>query len=792
MPAPLFDVPYSTVLLDREEQIIGLTVAKDEQLRFPEIKSLPLKYVTAVTYFEDKRFWKHWGVDIRALCRAMRQNWKAGKVVSGGSTLSMQVIRLSRNNPPRTIGEKIFEMLLALRLEMSYSKEEILCMYASHAPFGGNIAGIQAAALKYFDRKPDELSWAEATLLAVLPNAPSLRNTELLFEKRNRLLEKLYRNGEIKEDDYRLALLEPQPKRLQTEKSIAPHLLGQAQIRRNGEICRSFIDARLQNRLNEIVSRHSYMLSANHIYNASVLVAHIPTGEVRGYVGNTPALTGSRGNDVDIIQSVRSSGSILKPALYALMQQDGKILPATLLADIPSRFGNYAPSNFNKTFQGAVPAHRALSMSLNIPFVRLLRDYDYHRFYDDLKLLGIHSLNRPADGYGLSLILGGAETSLWDVCNMYAGKVSVLRHYNEHDGTYFSGEYERLRLWQDEEKSEQTPLSEDKAPLKASAIWLTLKALLEVERPDMETGWKKFASRRGLVHNAHNALSHNALSQEVLSQNALSWKTGTSFGFRDGWAIGVTAEWVVGVWVGNADGEGRPGLTGIRTAAPILFEVVGTLPFTSEYPVEARDSASLPIAMFEPIDEMVNTTVCRHSGCRASAICPETDAVWVCERGSRTEICPYHQLLHLDKSGKWRVSSECESVYNMQIQPWFVLPPVQEWYYSRVNPTYRRLPPFRADCTAGADSRVSPMEMIYPRRGTKVFIPRDFGGEKGRVVFDLAHHAPQTEVFWHIDENYMGMTKDVHQLAFDIPRGWHELHIFDSDGNTLRQRFRVE
>jgi len=751
LPEHLFKVPYSTVLLDRQGQILGMKAAEDGQIRFRETDALPQRYMIAVMVFEDRYFMCHGGVNIGALFRAFGQNIRAGKVVSGGSTLSMQVIRMARKNPPRTIIEKVKEVLLAWRLEQQYSKLRIFQMYASHAPFGGNIVGIEAASLKYFNRRPEQLSWAEAALLAVLPNAPALiypgKNNVILKQKRDRLLFRIYQYGLITSDAYQLALAEPLPEKMYETPLIAPHLLIRACREKTGTVCHSYIDAHLQRRVNEIVERHTVRLSANYIYNIAVLVAHVPTGEVRAYVGNSVAREGSRGNEVDIIRCVRSSGSILKPALYALMLQNGFILPRTLIPDIPSRFGSYAPSNFNRDFKGAVPAGQALAQSLNIPFVRMLKDYSYVRFYEELKQLGITSLNRNAEHYGLSLILGGAETSLWDICNLYGGMSSVLRHYNDGDGQYFSGEYERLKLWE----TGSDELKEGGEMLKASAIWQTFKALEEVERPEMESGWKNFIS----------------------SMN-LSWKTGTSFGFRDAWAVGVNADYVIGVWVGNADGEGRPGLIGVRAAAPVLFEVAALLPSVCRF--------------YEPTEEMREAVVCRKSGFRAGAFCEVVDTVRICPAGQRTPVCPYHQYIHVDSTERWRVSSECVPVRKMRKKNWFVLPPVQEWYYSRSHADYRKLPPYRPGCHPQGEEV---MEMIYPQRGTRVFIPRDFGGKPGRVVFEAVHRSAQAEVYWHIDDQYLGSTRHIHQMELFLPEGLHRLTLMDKEGNILQQAFRV-
>ena len=667
LPSPLFQVPYSTVLLDHEGTTIGIKAADDGQIRFQARGQLPGRYVAALLIFEDKGFLFHHGVDPVALVRAGIANLRAGSIVSGGSTLSMQVIRLSRKNPPRTIWEKVKEIVLTFRLEQSYSKQEILELYAAHAPFGGNIVGLQAASLKYFNRAPEQLSWAEAALLAVLPNSPALiypgKNNHLLKDKRDRLLGKLHRYGLMDKDTYQLAIAEPLPQQLHKPPTTAPHLLTRACIERKGEACPSYIDRHLQRQVNEIVERHTNLLCQNYIHNIAVLVAHVPSGEVRAYVGNSPPRPGSGGNDVDIIQASRSSGSILKPALYAEMLQAGFILPRTLVPDIPSRFGEYAPSNFNRDFKGAVPAAQALAQSLNIPFVHLLQRYTYLRFYDNLKELGITTLHFPADHYGLSLILGGAETSLWDLCNLYGGMASALRHYNEEDGLYFAGEYDRLKLWATSDTTSPTPIPPTQAPLKASAIWQTFQALENVERPEMESGWKNFVSAMNL-----------------------SWKTGTSFGFRDAWAVGVNPEYVIGVWVGNADGEGRPGLTGVRAAAPILFEVANLLPCREQF--------------YPPVEEMQLASICKKSGYRASLFCEETDTAYICRAGMQTKPCPYHRLVHVDSTETWRVTAACEPTSQIKTVSWFVLPPVQEWYYCRNHSDYRKLPPFRPDCHA--------------------------------------------------------------------------------------------
>lgn len=755
LPIPVFKTPYSTVLLDRDENILGMTIADDGQFRMPVVQSLPEKYITALLTFEDKRFFYHRGVDPLALLRAIGLNIKNGTVVSGGSTLTMQTVRLSQGNPPRTVPEKIKEMFLALRIEQRFSKDEILNRYIHHAPFGGNIVGLPAASMKYFNRPPDELSWAEAALLAVLPNSPALifpgKNIVALKNKRDLLLQRLRDAGYLSGEDLELAVSEPLPNRIFQLECATPHLLANAFLQRKGVVSETYIDGKLQRQINTIVKRHAEILSHNHICNAAVLVAHIPSGEVRAYVGNSPVIREENGNHVDIITARRSSGSILKPALYALMQASGDILPQTIVSDIPSRFGSYVPENFSKDFKGVVPADKALSASLNVPFVRMLQNYGIGHFYDNLKRMGITTLDRSAGNYGLSLILGGAECSLWDLCNLYGGFVSILRHYNECDGVQYDNEFSRLRLWKDEMRDS----SVNHYPvIDAASVWFTLKALQDVERPDMESGWKNFASSVDLC-----------------------WKTGTSFGFRDAWAVGVNPEYVVGVWVGNANGEGRPGLVGVRVAAPILFEVAALL--------------RTDLELYAPREEMIRTVVCRQSGHRASAICPEVDTVWTTSAAEKNRPCPYHRLLHLDSTGRYRVNSECEPVSRIQVKPWFVLSPVQEWYYVQSHADYKKMPPYRSDCRKEREGVMEMMEMIYPQRGLRVFIPKDWEGESKGVIFEMAHREPSTTVYWHIDNHYMGATRYHHQIEINVTPGRHLIHLVDASGNTLNQSFYV-
>jgi penicillin-binding protein 1C len=757
LPRNLFTDHYSTVLQSSDGDLLSASIASDGQWRFPEVDSVPVKFADALITFEDKRFYSHPGVDVLSLGRAFRQNIRAGKIVSGGSTISMQVIRLARKGESRTFFEKAIELVLATRLEIRYSKQEILSRYASHAPFGGNVVGLEAACWRYFGVDPQNLSWAEAALLAVLPNSPALihpgKNRLLLKSKRDRLLDKLLAVGKIDAFTCTLAKDEPIPDAPLPLPRMAKHLLSRMAKEGLAEHkIRSTLKYRLQQRVEQILEEHQERLKGNQIFNAAALIVEVSTGNVSVYAGNTNTEDGSHGNAVDIITSPRSTGSILKPFLYAAMLDEGKILPATLLPDVPLMVNGFAPKNFSRQYDGAVHADQALIRSLNIPAVHLLQDYRFEKFHRLLQNIGVTTLSHPPDHYGLSLVLGGAEGTLWEITGMYASLARTLNNYFErpvknkynkrdfHHPVYYASSMEEI-----------TTL-EETSWLSASSIFLTFQALKEVYRPGEESGWRHFNSSR-----------------------QIAWKTGTSFGFRDGWAVGVTPEYVVGVWVGNADGEGRPGLTGTEAAAPVMFDIFSQLPASSWFQ--------------QPQMEMQRIAVCKKSGYRVSAQCDEADQVWVTRKSLESPLCPFHKIIHLTADQKYQLHSGCASVSSMKHVNWFVLPPVQEYYFKSKNLSYRSLPPFQKGCEAS--SAIVAMDMFYPKPNARIFIPRNMDGNPGSAVFQLAHNNPRMAVYWHLDGNYIGSTKKAHHMALNPPEGKHILTLVDEQGQSLERKFEV-
>ena len=743
LPRQLFHVPYSTVVTDRNNELLGARIAPDGQWRFPPRTTTPAKIQACFIEFEDNHFFHHWGVNPVSIGRAAYQNLKAGRVISGGSTITMQTIRLARNNP-RTFSEKFIEMIWATRLEFRYSKEKILSLYVSHAPFGGNVVGLDAAAWRYFGHSADDLSWAEAAMLAVLPNSPAMihlsKSRQALLDKRNRLLTRLHTKGVLDDSSYELALSEPLPQEPKPLPQIAPHLTDYFYQTRNGNYSVSTIDRGIQLQIEELIERWNGEFSRSDIRNIAILVIDVQKNQPIAYCGNVHFNKTNSGNQVDIIRSPRSTGSILKPFLYYAMLQEGSILPHTLLPDIPININGFAPQNFSQQFEGAVPASEALARSLNIPTVTMLQRYGVPKFYNFLKQTGISTLTRPASHYGLSLILGGAEGTLWDITCAYTDMARCLKGLDKTDCSLLLSDSAH-------NASSVVPTSS----FSPCAVWQTFEAIKEVNRPE-EIDWRT-----------------------IPSMQTIAWKTGTSYGFRDAWAVGVTPRYAVGVWVGNATGEGKPGLVGARTAGPVMFDVFNLLPSSPWF--------------VRPSEGFVDAEVCHLSGHLKGRFCEETDTILILPAGLKTEACPYHHRINLSADGTQRIYESCINTEATIHKNWFTLPPVWEWYYKQRHPEYKTLPPFKPGC---GEDILRPMQFVYPTMNARIFLPRQMDGSKSQLTFELVHSVPKATVYWHLDNNYLAETQDFHKISLLPSSGKHTMTAVDNEGNTVSVTFFVE
>jgi penicillin-binding protein 1C len=677
----------------------------------------------------------------------------------------MQTMRLARQGK-RNLVQKCIEIFWAWRAELRYSKKEILQLYASHAPFGGNVVGLSAASWRYFHKTPDQLSWGEAASLAVLPNAPGLvhpgRNRNALLQKRNKLLQLLESRGVIDNTEASLAMQEPLPEDPYPLPDFAPHVI--AHQDKAGITLHSTLDIELQQRLTELLQRHSDILSMNGVNNAALMVMETESGEVRAYIGNVSNENKIHQNDVDIITSERSSGSILKPFLYCAAHEDGLITPQGIMEDIPTYIRGYQPLNFSRQYMGMVPADQALSMSLNVPAVRLLQQYGILPFKEKLEAAGITTLHYSPDYYGLPLILGGAEVKLWDLCGAYASMGRILSHVSRYDNRYSKNDLHAPVLFQEEKevgprvgtdavRPNDSELTKESPVWNAGAIWLTFEAMKTLRRPDQEGQWETFQSSR-----------------------PFAWKTGTSFGFRDAWAVGVTPKYTIGVWVGNADGEGRPGVIGLYAAAPVLFDVLRML------------DDDLPW-WDEPYDELIPKIVCKESGWLAGSGCTQLDTAYIVKGNQVPAVCHFHSSYYVDKSQEYRFDPDCVNEAETLIN-YFVVPAIAENYYKRYNPSYKSVPPLHPDCISGQHSKQD-LAIIYPRMGSKIYVPYEWDHKHSMAVFTAVHRSDNAYVYWTLDKHYLGKTKEFNQIEVDPTPGIHQLVLQDEYGSVATTSFEV-
>ena len=745
LPKDLFeDVNYSTVVEDCHGNLLGARIADDGQWRFPVCDTLPKKFVTALIEFEDRRFYSHNGVSFRSLARAAQQNVRSGRVVSGGSTISMQVIRLSRRGD-RNLWTKLVECFMATRLEARYSKAEILRLYASHAPFGGNVVGVDAALWRYLGSDECEMSWAEAATLAVLQNSPSSitpwKNRNALLEKRNRLLVRLCNSGHISQDECDMSLEEPLLEHPYPMPRFAPHLVEWHNQVNHGKKTRTAVDIELQKQVDDVTMRWSQELRLTGANDLAAVIIDVKSGEIVAYCGNADMDYERSGKWVDIARAPRSSGSILKPLLYCAALGDGQILPQTLLNDVPTDFGGFAPKNFSGAFHGAVPADDAIAQSLNVPCVDMLKKYGVLRFVELLRGCGLSTLNDSPSKYGLSLILGGAEVTLLEMTKAYADMAAWYQiDFQTEEGsasvvTGHAGTQRQVK------SNSYYPLS-DKV-----ALYYTFEAMRKVNRPD-QLDWRRVSS----VQN-------------------VAWKTGTSYGSRDAWAIGLTPEYAIGVWVGNADGGGTPNLTGARTAGPVMFDLIGLLPFSEWFEKPGGETVA----------------ICRYSGYRAGRYCSNRHDCLVPSAGAVSQICPYCHPVHLSLDGKFQVVDRSEPTVTSNM---FSLPPAVEYYYRQVHPEYTPLPPMKVSLNQLAKKTV-PMKFLCPGEGSVIKIPRLMDGTKGQLTCEVAHPDASSEIFWHCDNSYIGVTQDIHSMSLELEPGTHTVSAVDCNGNAVSVTFNV-
>jgi penicillin-binding protein 1C len=590
-PLPLEQArEVSTTIVDRHGKLLRAYAMADGRWRLPvhsatEVDPTFLKLLFA---YEDHRFRSHSGVDILALGRAAFQLSTRGHIVSGGSTITMQLARLMEPRRQRSISAKLRQVVRAIEIERQMSKDQILDLYLAMAPYGGNLEGIRAASIAYFGKEPKRLSLSECALLVALPQSPENRRLDrypnAARAARDRVLDRMVDEGVVPAADAAIAKAAPVPKLRKPMPILAPHSADQAMASvKDKPVIALTLDAPLQQALENLSRDRAIALGAN--ISIAILAVDNASGEVLARVGSPDYFDDRRAGQVDMTRAVRSPGSTLKPFIYGLAFEDGFVHPESLIDDRPIRFGSYAPENFDMTFQGTVPVRKALQMSLNVPAVALLDRVGASRLSSRLKQAGADLVLPKDEAPGLAMGLGGVGITLHDLVRLYSGLARL-------------GNTRPLLEIQSQRGDER----ESERLLDSVAAWQVGNVLLGTPPPE---------------NGAHNRIA---------------FKTGTSYGYRDAWSIGFDGRMTIGVWVGRPDGAPVPGIVGRTAAAPILFDAfarTGKVPAALPKPpkgalVASNTKLPVPLRRYRPLGELVRT-----DGERAPHIQFPLDGSWI-------------------------------------------------------------------------------------------------------------------------------------------------------------------
>jgi penicillin-binding protein 1C len=734
LPEPLFLYNSSTLVLDKNKSLLRAYLNDDEQYQFIDHSlKIPSKLKQAIIQYEDEYFYYHLGVNPVAIARALWQNIKESEIVSGASTITMQVMRLSRKRP-RTYFNKFIESLQAIRFDLLYKKEEVLKIYANNAPYGGNIIGFYAASMKYFGKRPDQLSWAESALLAVLPNAPGLlrpgKNNHLLLQKRNELLRKLFEKRLITNENYKLALLEKIEVFTDAFPKYANHLSDYMNKTQTSKTIHTSIDLSMQKKFERLAKNYGSELSALGIKNLAFLITETKTGKVRTYIGSQNYWDLNNSGMVDGVLSNRSSGSILKPFLYLFSIESGELLPTSQIKDIPVYFNGFSPRNASERFSGMVNLETALIHSLNIPSVIVLQKYGVYPFYQKLKNLGVSSFFRTADEYGLSLILGGSEVNIWDISKLYLSLANL-------------GIKKDLLIFENETSGAKRVFD----PISSKYI---LDMMKNLKRPGAQYYWNRFDSSW-----------------------PLAWKTGTSYGQKDAWAIGVSPDWTISVWVGNFTGDGNPNLAGAKSAGPLLFNIFNRLEKQTNWFIETADSTTL-------------YKVCSKSGYLVNRDCPDFEYISLSESSTSFPQCKWHKRYVMTRNEKELLCSSCWGTDKKEIVK-YVLESNISYYLKKRGESVYQLPKHRKSCQNVVNEKLS---FLYPESHSKIAIPRDFNNKKMKIVTKISSNNSSKTFYWYINNLYLGESNSP-EYTLSCSPGSYTITVVDNNGNRAKQFFSV-
>jgi penicillin-binding protein 1C len=734
--------PSATFVYSRDGNLMSCFAARDSYWRKPvKLSEISPLLVRSVIACEDRRFYCHPGVNPISLVSAAIDDIKAGKVVRGGSTITMQIARMMEPKS-RTLKAKVIEILRAFQLELHYSKRELLELYFNMAPYGGNIEGVGAAAYFYFGKRPIELSASQAALLVSIPNSPTALRPDLYLDRslraRRRVLNVMLSQRIISKGKYAEALDEEIKSKRYEPPAFAPHLSRDLALKNpeRPEIV-STIDLRFQNICEGIVRNHKGDLAAKGISNAAIVILKNSSCEVVSMVGSVNFNDIQHQGQVNGATSPRSPGSALKPFLYALALDKGMFSPSSLVEDLPVYFGGYSPENYDKEYRGAVSMAEALRLSLNIPAVTICSKVGQDDFYRLLKSGGISTLYRKDYEYGLPIVLGACEIELVELSALYSSlaREGVFIPYKTELAAETAGDSTRL--------------------FSPGASYIISKILSELERPDFPSSWE-FAPDIPKV----------------------AWKTGTSYGRKDAWSVGYNPDYTVGVWTGNFSGESSPDLVGAEAAAPILFEIFQAIG-------NGRSSG-----WFSQPPDVATRTVCAVSGLPPNPNCPITITELYLPGVSPVQPCEIHKIILVDSTGGYRLCRFCsrgKKVIERTYEDW---PPKLATWLAQSGKLALDIPEHNPDCT-GTYAGEGPV--IISPNDDAVYVFRDHvPASEQEIVLEASAASGAHELYWFIDGELYKQAKPGEKVFYAPEPGIHKLVCSDEEGRSSSLTLRIE
>jgi penicillin-binding protein 1C len=743
--------PPAVVVTDRQGEPLRFFLPADQRWRLPiRLAELPAEVRRALVASEDQRFYSHPGVDPLALARAMGSNLRRRKVVSGASTISMQVARMA-DPGPRTLRSKLRESFRALQIERRLSKGQILEAYLNLTPYGGNVEGIGAAAWFYYGKGPDQLSLGEIALLTALPRSPIKYDPTLhpgaARVARNRVLGQLAARGVFSRKELDAARREPLPRSRRRPPFLAPHFAemvaaqyppasaGEARIR-------TTLDRSLQAIAESQVARRAKELRDQGIGNAAVVVIDNRTRGVRALVGSSGYRDTYFQGQVNGAVARRSPGSTLKPFLYAMALDQGRLVPDSYILDVPTDYAGYVAENYDQRYRGRVTVREALITSLNAPAVRLLAETGLPDFLRLLQRGGLSTLDRPAGRYGLPLILGAGEVRLLDLVNLYATLAE-------------GGKHRPVRVVEGDSKLRAEP---DPAVLfSPEAARAVTEILTDVRRPDLPEAWE--------------------LTRDV---PGVAWKTGTSYGHRDAWAVGFSARYTIGVWVGNFDGKPRKGISGSQHAGPLLFDLFRALETGGRGPVA-------PQGLIE--DEI---EVCALSHQLPGPFCTNRVRIPYLPGRSKLTACTIHRRMLVDARTGELLAGDCVAKRPHELRLFTLYPPeLVAWWRSQGTPV-QDAPRLAAGCAGIPDG--DPPRIVSPDGNTPYRLRRDAPDDYQKIALVAQVSPGVRHLYWYQDGALIATTETAAAAGrFLTPvRGEHRLVVTDDLGRSDGVTYRVE